>query len=114
MSLTAQEIQLFRHNGFVKFPTRLPEDQVTALKEAALADIRNGVEPVARQGERIIRISDLWGRGGIFQQTITCDDILNPLESIVGPPTLSSVSIGTITSICETAVQPPRWKSTAM
>lgn len=85
MSLTAQEIQLFRHNGFVKFPTRLPEDQVTALKEAALADIRNGVEPVARQGERIIRISDLWGRGGIFQQTITCDDILNPLEAIVGP-----------------------------
>ena len=85
MSLTPQEIQLFRHNGFVKFPTRLPEDRVATLKAAALADIRDGIEPVARQGERIIRISNLWGRGGIFQQTIACDEILNPLESIVGP-----------------------------
>jgi ectoine hydroxylase-related dioxygenase (phytanoyl-CoA dioxygenase family) len=85
MELTPQEIQLFRHNGFVKLPTQLPMDQVEALKEAALKDMAEVVEPVARQNGRIIRISAIWGRGGIFRETITCDEILNPLESILGP-----------------------------
>lgn len=85
MELTPQEIQLFRHNGFIKFPTQLSKDHVEALKAAALKDIKKAVEPVARQGDRIIRISAVWQRGGIFQETITCDEILNPLESLLGP-----------------------------
>ena len=85
MELTPQEIQLFRHNGFIKFPTQLSKDHVEALKAAALKDIEEAVEPVAQQGDRIIRISAVWQRGGIFQETITCDDILNPLESLLGP-----------------------------
>ena len=85
MALTSQEIQLFRHNGFIKFPTQLSKDHVEALKTAALKDITEAVEPVARQGDRIIRISAVWQRGGIFQETITCDEILNPLESLLGP-----------------------------
>ena len=85
MQLTPQEVQLFRHNGFIKFPKRLPGAQVAALKEAALRDIEKSVEPVARDNGRIIRLSNLWGRGGIFQRTITCDEILDPLESLLGP-----------------------------
>ena len=84
MELTPQEIQLFRHNGFIKFPTQLSTDQVEALKAAALKDISEAVEPVARQDGRIIRISAIWERGGIFRETITCDEILNPLESLLG------------------------------
>ena len=86
MVLTPQEVQLFRHNGFVKLPTRLNDDLVEALKAAALKDIGEEVEPVARNKDgRVTRISDLWGRGGIFQETIVCDEILNPLESLLGP-----------------------------
>lgn len=85
MRLTPQEIQLFRHNGFIKFPTRLPSAQVEALKAAALKNMAEAVEPVARQNGRVIRISAVWQRGGIFQETITCDEILNPLESLLGP-----------------------------
>ena len=85
MELTPQEIQLFRHNGFIKFPTQLSRDHVEALKAAALKDITEAVEPVARQGDRIIRISAVWERGDIFRETITCDEILNPLESLLGP-----------------------------
>ena len=85
MELSPQEIQLFRHNGFIRFPTQLSKDHVAALKAAALKDIEEGVEPVARQEGRIIRISAVWQRGGIFQETITCDEILNPLESLLGP-----------------------------
>ena len=84
MALTPQEIQLFRHNGFIKFPTQLSKDHVEALKAAALRDMEEAVEPVARQDGRIIRISAVWQRGGIFQETITCDEILNPLESLLG------------------------------
>ena len=85
MVLTPQEGQLFRHNGFIKLPTRLPGDLVDALKAAALKDIQEEVEPVARKDGRVTRISDLWGRGGIFRETIVCDEILNPLESLLGP-----------------------------
>lgn len=85
MNLTSKEIQLFRHNGFIKFPKRLPQAQVAALKEAALRDLENSVEPVSRQNDRIFRLSNLWGRGGIFQKTITCNEILDPLESLLGP-----------------------------
>ena len=63
MKLTTQEIELFRHNGFVKLPKRLPEKRVEALKEAALKEIRDEVEPVSRQDGRVIRISNVWGRG---------------------------------------------------
>ena len=68
MELTPQEIQLFRHNGFIKFPTQLSTDHVEALKAAALKDIGEAIEPVARQDGRIIRISAVWERGGIFRE----------------------------------------------
>ena len=84
MELTPQEIQLFRHNGFIKFPTQLSIDHVAALKAAALNDMAEAIEPVVRQDGRIIRISAVWERGGIFRETITCDEILNPLESLLG------------------------------
>ena len=84
MELTPQEIQLFRHNGFIKFPTQLSIDHVEALKAAALKDMAEAVEPVVRQDGRIIRISAVWERGGIFRETITCGEILNPLASLLG------------------------------
>ena len=86
MALTPQEVQLFRHNGFIKLPTLLNDDLVETLKGMALKNIREEVEPVARNKDgRVTRISDLWGRGGIFQETIVCGEILDPLESLLGP-----------------------------
>ena len=43
MELTPQEIQLFRHNGFIKFPTQLSTDHVETLKAAALRDMAEAV-----------------------------------------------------------------------
>ena len=84
MKLTPQEVQLFRHNGFIKFPTQLSTEHVEALKASTLKDMSEAVEPVVRQDGRIVRISAVWERGGIFRETITCDEILNPLESLLG------------------------------
>ncbi len=85
MKLTPQDIDLFRHNGFVKLPTQLPETQVEALKARVLKDMADEIEPVSRKDGRVIRISNLWGRGGIFQETIVGHEILDPLESLLGP-----------------------------
>ena len=84
-TLHPEEIDLFSHNGFIKLPTRLPMERVEALKAATLQDIRDEVEPVARRDGEADRISGLWGRGGVFQEIIECDEILDPLESLLGP-----------------------------
>ena len=84
-ALEPEEVDLFRHNGFVKLPTQLPADLVEGLKAAAVEDIRNEVEPVARRDGEVDRISGLWDRGGVFQEAIACDEILGPLESLLGP-----------------------------
>ena len=88
-TLQPEEVDLFRHNGFVKLPTQLPADLVEGLKASALDDIRNEVEPVARRDGEVDRISGLWDRGGVFQQAIACDEILDPLESLLGPTSSS-------------------------
>ena len=36
MELTPQEIQLFRHNGFIKFPTQLSTDHVESIKSGGV------------------------------------------------------------------------------
>ena len=46
MKLTPQEVQLFRHNGFIKFPTQLSTAHVEALKTSTLKDMSEAVEPV--------------------------------------------------------------------
>ena len=86
MKLTQHELELFRHNGFIKLPTRIPEARVEALRQAALADFAAEIEPVSRLPDgTLTRISNVWGRGDIFRGTIVCDEILDPLECLLGP-----------------------------
>ncbi len=86
MALTAEQIRLFRHNGFLKHPNRLPEDLVDRLKEAVWKDIRGEVEPVVRDREgRVVRISSLLDRDPIFLETVSSPLVLDPLESLLGP-----------------------------
>jgi len=85
MKLTPQETQLFRHNGFIKFPTRLTKEHVDSLKAQSLSDMKEEIEPLVRKDGRAIRISNVWGRGGIFRETIQCNEIMTPLESLLGP-----------------------------
>ena len=79
------EIELFWHNGFVKLPTQLRSEPVEGLKEAALADFRNDVEPLSEKDGQPTRLSNGWGRGGVFRKTIECDEILDPVESPLEP-----------------------------
>lgn len=85
MSLSPSQVRFFRHNGFFILPTKLSEAHTAELRDAIWADIRNEVEPVVRSNGRPVRISDVWSRGGVFHRTITCDEILDPLTSLLGP-----------------------------
>ncbi|MAF10738.1 hypothetical protein CMK11_09820 [Candidatus Poribacteria bacterium] len=85
MSLTPSQARFFRHNGFLKLPTRLGESHTEELRDAIWRDIDDEVEPVVRHKGRPVRISDVWARGGVFERTITSSEILDPLASLLGP-----------------------------
>ncbi len=86
MRLTPEQIQLFRHNGYIKLPDRLPEETVAELKETIWGDIRGEIPPVVRDRQgRVVRLSKLWDRDPIFRETFTRPEILDPLESLLGP-----------------------------
>ena len=85
-SLSPAQIQLFRHNGFLKLPNRLPKDTVEQLKEAIWKDIKSEVEPVVRDRKgRIVRLSDLVDRDPIFLKTASSPLVTDPLAPILGP-----------------------------
>ncbi|MBM3216401.1 phytanoyl-CoA dioxygenase family protein [Candidatus Poribacteria bacterium] len=83
--LTQAQTAFFRHNGFAILPTRLTPDAVQELRDAIWRDIERAVEPVVRSGGRIVRLSNVFGRGGVFARLVTCAEILDPLESLLGP-----------------------------
>lgn len=86
MTLTPEQVQLFRHNGFLKLPERLPGERVAKLVESIRRQIREEVEPVMRDRQgRVVRISNIWDRDPIFRETVTCPMVLDPLESLLGP-----------------------------
>jgi ectoine hydroxylase-related dioxygenase (phytanoyl-CoA dioxygenase family) len=86
MALTMEQVRLFRHNGFFKLPGRLPEPMVERLKEAIWRDIRAEVEPVVRNREgQVVRLSNILDRDPIFREAATSVQILDPLESLLGP-----------------------------
>ncbi len=86
MRLTPEQVQLFRHNGFIKLPSRLSSERVSRLIEAIRHDIRYEVAPVVRDKQgRVVRISSIWDRDPIFRETLTSPELLDSLESLLGP-----------------------------
>ena len=86
MSLTSEQIHLFRHNGFLKLENRLPEEQVEKLKKTILRNFQEEVQPVVRDMEgRVVRISAVVDREPVFFETASSPLVLDPLESLLGP-----------------------------
>jgi phytanoyl-CoA hydroxylase len=86
LSLTPEQVHLFRHNGFIKLPRRLSPERVDRLSEMISRHIRDEVQPVVRDKQgRVVRISNIWDRDPIFRETLTCPEVLAPLEALLGP-----------------------------
>src|SRR5438105_2081288 len=77
MSLTSEQVRLFRHNGFLKLPRPLPVETVERLKETIWRNLHGEVAPVVRDKQgRLVRISNLWGRDPVFDAALTCAQVL--------------------------------------
>src|SRR5205807_716369 len=86
MSLNREQLHFFHHNGFIKLPRGLSEETVARLKETIRRHIREEREPVVRdKSGRVVRISALWDRDPIFNEALTCSEVLDPLQSLIGP-----------------------------
>lgn len=84
-ALTPHQIQHFRQSGYLKLGV-LPAERVSQLKAAIQHDIDHEVEPVVRNVEgHVVRISNLVDRDPVFLETASCDQVLNPLEAVMGP-----------------------------
>lgn len=84
-TLSPYQIQLFRHNGFLKLPNKLPKETVEQLKETITKNIHDEVEPVVRDPNgKIVRISALVEREHIFLETASSSLVLDPLASLLG------------------------------
>ena len=85
-ALTAEQVRLFRHNGFLKLDGRLPEERAARLRQAIDADVGAGAEPVVRDSQdRVVRLSQGWDRAPVFREAATQAAVLDPLESLLGP-----------------------------
>jgi phytanoyl-CoA hydroxylase len=83
--LTPEQVHFFRHNGFLKLPTRLPSETVTQLRETIWEHVKQEIEPVVRDKQgRVVRISNIWGRGAPFREALTSPQVLDPLECLLG------------------------------
>lgn len=86
MALTREQVHLFHHNGFLKLPTALSAETVARLKDTIWRHIREAREPVVRdKSGRVVRISALCDRDPVFNAALTCPEVLDPLESLLGP-----------------------------
>jgi phytanoyl-CoA hydroxylase len=86
MPLTPEQIYLFRHNGFLKLPASLSSETVAGLQETIWRHLREEIAPVVRDKQgRVVRISNLWDRDPLFNAVLTCPEVLDPLESLLGP-----------------------------
>jgi hypothetical protein len=60
-ALTAEQIRLFRHNGYLKLQDTLPADLVARLRRAIDADVAAAMESVVRNAEaRVVWLSRRW------------------------------------------------------
>jgi phytanoyl-CoA hydroxylase len=85
-TLTPEMFAFFRHNGFLKLLAPLPAETVAHLKETIWKHIKAEIAPIVRDRQgRVVRISDIWQRGTPFREALTCPQVLDPLEALLGP-----------------------------
>ena len=84
-ALTAEQMRLFRHNGFLQLEERVPEDLVVRLRGAIDTDVAAKVQPLVRDGDRVVRLSQVLDRAPVFREVATGPLVLDPLEALLGP-----------------------------
>lgn len=85
-ALTPDEIQFFRHAGYLKLPSRLPDAHVDRVRRLVLDHLAREVQPVNYDGEgRPVRLSQVLDRDPVFKETASHPSVIGPLTQLIGP-----------------------------
>ena len=101
VSLTQEDVWLFRHNGFIRVKECLPEKCVNRLNTVTAHHVRERIEPIIWEsseayglmssGERengrgvVRRLSKIIARDSVYLEAATQPIVLNALEAVLGP-----------------------------
>lgn len=86
MKISQQQINFFRHNGFLKLPEKIPPKLIKDLKHSLSSEFVHPTKPFYKDSEgETVKIADLYGRGSPFTDLISSKTILDPMENLLGP-----------------------------
>jgi ectoine hydroxylase-related dioxygenase (phytanoyl-CoA dioxygenase family) len=85
-ALSSAEQRFFADTGYVRIPHMLPGEHVRAMKDIITDHLQRKVPPcrVNSNGE-VCRIDQVLARDPIFLDTIRLPQLMNPLQSLLGP-----------------------------
>lgn len=86
MSLNPWQINLYRHNGFMRLPGQIPDRDLNEMKEAVWKNINGKLEPLGKgEDGSIVRVSNVLEREPVFWEVATSRLVLDPLTDLLGP-----------------------------
>lgn len=84
--LSHRQVLFFRHNGYLKVPTQLPEATCQELTRVTQELFQDGDEPIRRNSDgEVVRVSNVLARNPIIREVFESNVLLDPLEGLIGP-----------------------------
>jgi ectoine hydroxylase-related dioxygenase (phytanoyl-CoA dioxygenase family) len=85
-SLSTEQIRFFRDTGYLRLPSVLSNDRIATMTRIIQDQFRHLTSPfrVSNSG-KISRIEQLFERDSIFLEVLRSPEILQPLQSLLGP-----------------------------
>ena len=85
MKLSWRQIAFFQQTGYYKLDETLPDLLIDSLRSKVIDHIEGEVPPYRTQNNRIMRLDQLADRDPIFKELIAHEQLLEPLQSMLGP-----------------------------
>lgn len=84
--ISLHEIDFFRRAGYLKFDAMYSDEEVECLRGAITDQCEQGIEPCLIDSlNRVYRLNSIFDRNTIFRNALTKKELLDILESLVGP-----------------------------
>src|SRR6266436_2962872 len=85
-SLSPQQVWFFRHAGYLRVGSGVPEERLRWLRKVIDDLFREARDPCERSSSgRVVRISNLASRSPVLREEFSSPPITDLLESLLGP-----------------------------
>jgi ectoine hydroxylase-related dioxygenase (phytanoyl-CoA dioxygenase family) len=86
MYLSYEQVRFFRQSGYIRLVKKAPLSLLDGMRSFITAQVEQKVPPFRLDShERICRLDAITQRHSIFQDFFCSADVLDPLESLLGP-----------------------------